>query len=357
MKSISKFIVASALLLTVGSCAKKKTVVIEEIPIAVTVASAQSSNIDISKTYTGTLEGLKQAKIYSSIPEAIVDLPVAQGSVVKAGQPIILLDKEGPSSHYQQAEAMYQDAKDNFDKMTKLFKEGAISEQTMNSLKTSYEVARANFDGAKQQVELSSPISGILTDLSVNVGQYAPLGVPLATIAQTEKMRLSIYVDSRSALFIKDGQVATISMDIPGDSSAKVEGTVADVAKSADPDTRAFKVEIEIANPDKSLQPGTFARATITVEHFNDVLTVPREAIFSVEGVAKVYKLEGNRAKEQSITTGESTTEHTQILSGLSAGDNVIILGRSQVEDGSLVKVVNAQDSSAIVMPAASKEG
>jgi RND family efflux transporter MFP subunit len=357
MKSINTFLLATILLLTLVSCgAKKKVAVAEEKPIAVTVAPAQVQDISVSKTYTGTLEGLKQAKIYSSIPEAIVDLPVAQGSTVQAGQPVIMLDKEGPSSHYQQAEAMYQDAKDNYNKMSKLYNEGAISEQTMNSLKTAYEVAKANFDAAKQQVELSSPISGILTDLSVNVGQYAPLGIPLATVAQTEKMRLNIYVDSRSASFIKDGQKAAIAMDIPGDSPAEVEGMVADVAKSADPDTRSFKVEIQIDNADKALKPGIFARATIIVEQLNNVLTVPREAVFTVEGIAKVFKLENGRAKEQSITVGEYTTDYSQVLSGLSAGDKVIILGRSQVEDGSLVKVVSGQDRT-IATPDSSKEG
>jgi RND family efflux transporter MFP subunit len=357
MKSIITLLIVPILMLTLVSCgAKKKSAVVEEKPIAVTVAPAQVQDISVSKTYTGTLEGLKQAKIYSSIPEAIVDLPVAQGSMVKAGEPVILLDKEGPSSHYQQADAMYQDAKDNYNKISKLYNEGAISEQTMNSLKTAYEVAKANFDAAKQQVELSSPISGILTDLSVNVGQYAPLGIPLATVAQTNKMRLNIYVDSRSASFIKDGQKATIAMDIPGDRPAEVDGMVADVAKSADPETRSFKVEIQIDNSDKALQPGTFARATITVEQLNNVLTVPREAVFTVEGIAKVFKIENNRAKEQSLTVGEYTTEYSQVLSGLSAGDKVIVLGRSQVEDGSLVKVVSGQDST-IAKPDSSKVG
>ena len=356
MKRLFLISLASLIAVTVFSCgAKKKETVVEEKPIAVTVASAQTRNLEISKTYTGTLEGWKQARIYSSIPEAIVDLPVAQGSLVQAGQPIILLDKEGPSSHFQQSEAMYHDAKDNYDRMSKLFNEGAISQQTYNSLKTAYDVAKANFDAATQQVELSSPISGILTDLAVNVGQYAPIGIPLATIAQTDKMRLNIYVDSRSAAFLKTGQKTTIAMDIPGNNQAEVEGVVADVSKSADPDTRSFKVEIQINNSDKTLQPGIFARAEITVAELNGILTVPKEAIYTVEGVSKVFKLDGNRAKEQSIAIGESSAEYVQVLSGLSAGDNVIVLGRSQVENGSLVKVVIEQDTTST--PDVSKEG
>jgi membrane fusion protein (multidrug efflux system) len=343
MKKIRVTILIVLPLLILVSCGpKKKDVAVAEKPIAVTIASATARDIAITQTYTGTLEGFKQAKIYSSIPEAIVELPVSEGSLVEAGQPIILLDKEGPTSRYKQSEATYLDAKDNYEKMGELFKQGAISQQTYNSLKTNFEIARANFAAAKQQVELTSPISGILTDLSVNVGQYAPLGVPLATVAQTNKMRLTIYIDGRSAKFIKKGQDAIITVNNYGNDSLSIVGTVTEVAKSADPDTRQFRVELQIDNRKGILSPGMYARATITTARLNNVLTVPKESVFLIEGISKVYILsDDNHAKEQTISIGESTPEYYQVKSGLTPGETVIVLGRSQVEDGSPVKVMD----------------
>ena len=126
MKKFSLISIAILLIFLIVSCgSNKKDSVIAEKPIAVTVAPATTQNIAISKTYTGTLEGSKQAKIYSSIPEAVVELPVHEGSVVQEGQPVIMLDKNGPTSRYKQSEAMYLDAKDNYDKMGELFKQGA----------------------------------------------------------------------------------------------------------------------------------------------------------------------------------------------------------------------------------------
>ncbi len=343
MKKISLAILIIVPLLILASCGrKKKEVVVAEKPIAVTIAPAATRDIAITKTYTGTLEGFKQAKIYSSIPEAIVELPVSEGSLVEAGQPIILLDKEGPTSRYKQSEATYLDAKDNYEKMGELYKQGAISQQTYNSLRTNFEIARANFAAAKQQVELTTPISGILTDLSVNVGQYAPLGVPLATVAQTGKMRLTIYVDGRSATFIKKGQNASITIANFGSDSLSFVGTVTEVARSADPDTRQFRVELRIDNKDRMLSPGMYARATITTNKINNVLTVPKESVFLIEGISKVYTLsDDNHARERTITVGESTPDYYQVTSGLTEEENVIVLGRSQVADGSPVKVVD----------------
>lgn len=324
------------------SCGTKEAEnIIDEKAIAVTVNAADLRDLDIENVYTGSVEGIKQARIFSSIPEAVVDLPVSEGSFVEAGQPIIFLDKRGVYSRYKQTRAVYKDAEDNYEKMKNLFEQGAISEQAYNSAKTAYEVARANYTSAKKQVELTSPIDGILTDLSVNIGDFAPLGISLATIAQTDRMRMTLFVDAGGASTIMPGQAAWINIDMLGENSHQYAGTVTDVSKSADPVTRLFKIEILINNKGGEIKPGMFARARMTVSGLKSVLSVSREALFSVEGVQKVFLLLDNRAVERTVTVGESTREYIRILSGLSRGDTVIVIGRNLVEDGSLVKVVD----------------
>lgn len=327
---------------------KKQEVAIEEKPVAVTIETASVSNISLSKTYTGTLEGWRQAKIYASIPEAVVELPFQEGNAVEAGQAVIILDKEGPASQLQQARAVYQDAKDNFEKMSRLFEQGAISEQTYNNLRTNLDVARANYEAARQQVELTSPISGILTDLAVNIGQYAPLGSPLATVAQTSKLRLTLYVDSRSASFLKVGQRAEITVESLESLNSSVEGVVTEVARSADPETRLFRVELQIDNSQRKLSPGMFARANIVVEELRNILLIPREAVFSTEGIAKVFTLDGDRARERSISIGEGNNEYYHVISGIKEGESVIVLGRNHVSEGTLVKVVEGQGATVV---------
>ncbi|OGC91021.1 MAG: hypothetical protein A2W25_08055 [candidate division Zixibacteria bacterium RBG_16_53_22] len=342
MKRLNNIIILNLLAMAILSCGgKKREVAVEEKAVPVTVAPAAFSDITVSKTYTGSLEGWKQARIYASIPEAVVELPFAEGSEVQAGQAVIVLDREGPASQLRQATAVYQDAKDNFDKMSRLYEQGAISEQTFNNMKTNLDVARANYEAARQQVELTSPISGILTDLAVNIGQYVPLGVPLATIAETGKMRMTVYVDGRSAPFLKAGQKAQISISSVGGVDTSIEGSVREVARSADPETRLFRTELHIDNRQGRLSPGMFARAVIVVEKLTNVLTVPREAVFFTEGIPKVFVIdEKNRARELGLEVGQSTLERYQVISGLNEGQNVIVLGRNQVENGSLVKVM-----------------
>ena len=309
MNKILKLLLTTVVIMVTSTCGDKKAeVAVEEKTIPITVSLAESGDLAIVKVYSGNLEGEKQAEIVASIHEAVVELPVSEGNKVSAGQVVIMLDKDGAASQYNQARALHMEAKDNYQKMTKLLEQGAVSEQSYISAKTGFEVAQANFEAASRQVELTSPISGILTELSVNIGEYAPVGIPIATVAQTDKIRLTLFVDSGSAGFIKKGQGAAITVESIGYSGKKFGGFVTEVSRSADPQTRLFRIEISIDNENGDLAPGMFARAEIVVNEFKSILIVPREAVFSVEGVYKVYKLEGDRAREQSINIGESTS-------------------------------------------------
>lgn len=354
-RKIILLIIPMAIALLVSCGSKKSQVAVEEKAVAITVDLARTRDLEIKSVYTGTLEGVKQAQIYASIPEAVVELPFPEGSYVKAGQSIIYLDKEGTYSRYNQSRAVFLDAEDNFNKMKKLYEQGAVSEQAYNGARTGYDVASANYISARQQVELTSPINGILTDLSVNLGEYVSLGAPLATIAQTDKMRMTLYVDGSSAAQIRIGQTADINVDILGQGAPQFFGTVTEVSKSADTATRLFKVELRVDNKDGMIKPGMFARALLKIADLKSVLTISREAIFSLEGVPKVFTVREGRAVERTVSVGESTKELTHIISGLAQGDSVIVIGRNLVNDGSLVKVA-AGDSLGVEQPASGQE-
>ncbi|UCC80128.1 MAG: efflux RND transporter periplasmic adaptor subunit [Candidatus Zixiibacteriota bacterium] len=313
----------------------------KEKAISVTVARVEPRDLSLDVIYTGTLEGDKQAKIFASIPEAVVELPIKEGNRVQKGQAVIILDKSGVSSQYNQAKAVYVEAKDNYSKMENLYKNGAISQQAYNSSRMAYEVAEANFESARQQVELTSPISGILTDLSVNTGEFVQPGLPLATVAQTGIMRLVVFIERQNIGFVKKGQKAKIFVELSGSNSSGFAGVIREVSESADPETRLFRVEIQINNPGGDLKPGMFARANITIANLKAVLTVPTESVFSTDGIYKVFTVDGDKAVEKSIGVSEMTRDYVVISSGLEEGEEVIVLGRNLVEDGSLVSVSN----------------
>lgn len=319
----------------ISGCGKKDTQQTTIARVAVQTAPVERADITIERTYSGTLEGARQSQIYAIIPERVVELPVSEGQYIKKGDPIIKLDKAGVNSRYNQAFAAYQHAKDNFEKMDRLFQQQAISEMDFKGARTAFEVAEADFIAAKGAVELSSPIDGVVTDISVNLGQQAPMGVPIATVAATQKMRMTIYVVANEINLLKVGQEARVRID-SGDS---VTARITELASSADPETRLFRVELEIDNASGALKPGMFARAQIVVANLRQTLVIDNSAVFFDEGIPKVYIVQGDTAYARSIELGPGDGRRTQVLSGLEQGQAVVVIGKNNLRDRTPVTV------------------
>jgi len=325
------------LLLIIAGCGSNEQKVDSVQKVAVEVDVVETGDITVIKTYSGTLEGAEQSKIYALIPETVVDIPVSEGSCIKKGSPVIILDKNGATSQYNQAYAVYQNAKDNYEKMQNLYEQKAISEVNFKGVKTAYEVAKANFIAAKATVELSSPINGIVTEIAVNLGQQAPMGIPIATIARTNKMRLTIFIGLREVEKLKVGQSAKILFD----SSDSISAIVAEISQSADPQTRLFRVELQMDNPANVLKPGMYAKALVIVDNIKDALTISNRAIFSEEGISKVYLIKNDTAYVKTIVIGASDGKKTQVISGLSKGQQVVVVGKSSLRDAAPVIISN----------------
>jgi membrane fusion protein (multidrug efflux system) len=309
--------------------------------VAVEVDPVRPADIVITKTFSGTIEGARQSKIFATIPERVISIPVAEGDYVTKGQPIIILNKSGVASQYNQAQAVYLNAKDNYEKMENLYQQKAISEVSYKGAKTAYEVAEANFNAAKAAVELSVPIDGIVTDIAVNVGDQAPLGTAIATVANIEKMRLTIFVGLSEVTKIRIGELADVYVDAANPIKAKI----IEVSKSADPDTRLFRIELEMANSQGALKPGMYAKALIVLDKLANVMTVDNRAIYSDEGISKVYIVQNDMAYDRSIEIGPTDGERTQVLNGLSEGQKTVVVGKSSLRDAIPVILSGRKDS------------
>ena len=303
--------------------------------IAVQVEPVSYGNITVTKTYSGTLEGARQSKVWASIPERVISIPKTEGSYVKAGEPIVVLDKGGAASMYNQARAVYLNAKDNYEKMKNLYDQRAISEVDYNSAKTQYEVSMADFEAAKASVELSVPIDGIVTEVAVNLGDRTPMGIPIATVANTEKMRLTIYVVLDVVGKLKIGQKA----EVFANSLDPVTAEITRISRSADPETRLFRVELEMNNKQGLLKPGMFAKTRIVVDELHNILIISRRAIFTEEGVPKAYVIQNDSAFVKTLETGVYDDSIMQVLDGVEENQRVVVVGKSALRDKAPVTI------------------
>jgi RND family efflux transporter MFP subunit len=197
-----------------------------------------------------------------------------------------------------------------------------------------------------EYANIRAPFSGVVIKRHVDPGaliQQASSQTnvsPVVTIAQNDKMRVFVEVNEAEIRFIRRGSPAALTVDaLPG---MGFNGLSARYTSALDPKTRTMKTEIDIPNRNGPLRPGMFGSVKLTLERHENALTVPASALISQGAKSYVYTVVDNKVKRAEVQTGFDDGSTIEITSGLSDNDLVIISGKSEMQDGTLVKVLNA---------------
>jgi RND family efflux transporter MFP subunit len=327
----------AALLLILG-CGGQRAQTSGDDRVPVVVTSASRADLQRMRTYTGTVEGIRQSKIFARIPETIVKIHAIEGEAISAGAPLITFDESGPGSAVLQARAVYEDARKTAEKFDRLYQQGAVSEIERDGHKTAFEVARANYEAAGNAAVLTAPISGTVTEVYARVGRQAGMGEPLALIASVDTIRLLLDVSVYESKELAKGQRVSIRSE--QDTSVTADGWVDEISASADPDSRTISAEVLAPNPGRRLLPGMFVRAAIELERRSQVVSVVRDALVYRESGLGTYVIRDSVAYFVSVTAGVESGKLVEIISGLQAGDQVVTLGQNNLQDGTKINPV-----------------
>lgn len=308
--------------------------------IPVDVANVHRQTIFVTKQFSGTLEGEEQANIAPKISERITVLNVHVGESVKAGQLLVELDKNGATSQFYQAQAAFNNAEKTFERMKALYNEGAISLQSLDGTQTAYEVAKANFEGAKSAVELATPIPGVVTAVNVNIGDLTTPGEVLITVAKIGRMRVNFDVNETELSNLAVGHsVQVYSEDRP---DTKVSGEIIQLSKSADVRSRTFQLKAAFDNTrDNWFRPGMFCRVNVPISSQTGTLVVPSTAVLSDGITSRVFVVHNSRSFQQTVQVGVTDGKSTEILVGLADGDTVVTTGSTSARDSGYVSIAN----------------
>jgi len=319
-----------------------------------------TADIENSITATGTIEPVTSVTVGTQVSGIVSKLYVDYNSVVKKGQVIAELDKTNLTSELNTAKANLSSAESSmrynlsqYNRYSTLYKQGLIArseyEQTLLSYQQSKEqVASARESVQKAQTNLSyatitSPIDGVVLSKSVEEGQTvaASFSTPeLFTIARDlTNMQVVANVDEADIGDVKAGERVTFTVDAYPDDT--FTGTVKQVRQEATTTNNVVTYEVVISAPnaDLKLKPGLTANVTIYTQESKGVVSVPSKAlrytpeketvggrkIKDVTGAKnKVWTLEGNTVVAHSVNIGLSDGSHTQIISGIAQGKQVI---------------------------------
>ena len=307
--------------------------------IPVEVAPATVGPLEVRRSFTGTVRGIRSATVRARTADQILEIPVSVGQRVSEGEVVLRQSSQGSQASVRQAEAAHAQALRTVERLRPLHEQGAISSQDWDNAQTALSVAEANLEAAQRAIVLTSPIDGVVTDILETQGSFPGSGDPLMRISDLSRVQVLLGVSPGQREELAVSQRAVLS---PG----AAEGRITRIALQANPDNRLIEVEVTFpgsvataAGPAGTppLVPSTLATIQIVVGTRDSTLQVPASALQN----GSVWVVDAqDMAHARPVQVGLEGNGSVEILQGLEAGERVVTAGASLLSDGVLTRVV-----------------
>lgn len=333
------YLILIAAALTLAGCNSSKKGAEQQVAepkIVVKTSPAVEQTIAQNVEFTANIEPYKENYITPAIAGYRIDrILVDVGSRVRAGQLLVKMD---PTSYNQQLVTL-QNLEADYERTKAVHAAGGVSQQTLDQLETQLKVQRDVVANLKKNIELLSPINGVVTQKNSEEGDLFA-NTPVLQVMQIDKLKLKANISEQYFPNVKVGMPVEVKADVFPD---KVfEGRVSLVYPSLDAATRTFTVEVTVPNASLTLRPGMFARATFNMGDKQGVM-IPDVAIIRQTGTNEryVYVIKDGKAERRVVDMGRQIEGQVDILSGVEAGEQVAVTGMSKMNNGSEVEVKN----------------
>jgi RND family efflux transporter MFP subunit len=336
--------------------------------VDVAVVRASIGTVESALEISGTLAAKTRVGIKPKLPGRLERVLVDVGDRVSEGQIVATIDRAEVDAQVDAgvaaigvakasidaAEAALANALTEHDRAKTLFEGGAIPRQRLDAADTAHraaiaqrDLARANLAQAEASLRrtrevqrdatLRAPVSGYVVERNYDAGAI-PGEQPIVIVADLRQLRLEAGVSELEAGRLRNGLPATVSVQAkPGE---VFKGQLAAIVPEVDERNRHFRIEVRVDNRDNSLLAGMYATARLVVASAGNAVVVPREAVMSRDGKRIVLKVDGERVTPIPVTEGLNDGRQVQIVSGLTAGDQVIGDARRQLPADARVKAV-----------------
>ena len=390
MKKWLTWALALTLLFSLTACGGEEAPVEEEEEgssgVAVQVQAVVSDTIYAEQTVSGKLETEDEATVMVAANAKCTATYVETGDMVRAGQALCKLDLTSTQTSYEAASISYaaslqsyQDQEAVFAKQIALYEKnlqdlqelkeiGAAAQieidqaelqlqstiATRNSTLSQLEAGMQNTKANMEQLEtvldnvdasgnVISPASGTLIQFSAVEGGFVSTAAPVAVIDAVDQLKITVSVSEAEVTISAVGETFT--------------APIRSIDRSANPQTRLYNVTLSAPSSISGLLAGMFADVTFHTDFSENAVVVPTEAVMTSGGTQYVYVVEGETAKYIEVTTGLTSSGVTEVLTGLTAGQQLVTVGQSYLTDGALVRIVGGGASEAPAEAQPQEEG
>jgi membrane fusion protein, multidrug efflux system len=390
-------VAAAATALTLGCSSGGATEASERAPAAVLQVKAtkvRQEEIRWIVEVVGSLAGAEEVTVSAEVEGTASAVVADLGDHVRAGQPLVELDREKleyrlqerkaalgrtlarygaekptelppieTTPAVQKAAAELAEAERAWKRAEELERRQLVSRQQRDEAEARLRSAtalhqaalhearnlRSDIDAARAKVQLAereladatvrAPFDGYVQRRHIGPGQYVRAETPVATLVKMDPLKALVEVPERLAPWIAVGQPVKVRVEAyPGQ---VFRGTVARISPAINPQSRAFPLEASIKNPDRILKPGAFVRVELASSRVDRILTMPTAGLQYRYGINRAFVVEKGTIHARELRIGDRLGERVEILEGVKPGDRVVVSDIEKLTEGARVEAVD----------------
>lgn len=318
-----------------GKGAKKKTG-----PVPVTVMIVKDTTVNNNIDITGTIDANERVNLISETAGNITGIYFNEGSHVKKGQLLVKVYNLDLLASLKQNNYQVALAKQNEYRNSILLKKEAISQQEYDTSLTSLNTLKAQSDVLKAQIaktEIRAPFSGTIGLRNVSPGGYLSPSTSIATLVNIDPAKVTFSVPEKYLSLINPGTRVTFTIE---SSREKFSAKVYAIEPAIDLSSRTITVRAKAANPGNLLKAGQFAKINLMLDQIPKTIMVPTQCVIPDLKDSKVYVYHNGTALAKSVKTDLRTDTKIEVVSGLKAGDSLVVSGLIQMRNKIPLKIL-----------------
>ena len=351
--------------------------------VAVQVQEVKVDTIATENTVSGRVTADGQESVFVAAQAQCTAVYVEVGDAVTAGQRLCTLDMASTLSSYSAANISYQSAVQSYEDQAAIFdKQLALAEKNVNDLKALFEIGAASqleidqaelslqtaqaqrsstlsqleagmqsyksnveqLQGVLENVDsrgnVIAPISGTILSLNAAEGSYVGPTAPVAVIDGVDRLEIAVSISEALVPKLAVGDEVDVAISAL---NANFVGTIKQIERAANMQTKLYNVTISIPEEVDGLLSGMFADVSFRTDTSSDTIVIPTEAILTSNDIQYVFVAENGVARYAEIRTGLTGSGITEVTSGLTSGDQLVVVGQAYLSDGDAVRIVSGE--------------
>ncbi|WP_238917925.1 efflux RND transporter periplasmic adaptor subunit [Clostridium sp. YIM B02555] len=294
------------------------------------IASAQTAYNDAKANYDRT------NTLYQASAATKVDLDTAKSKLDTASAALDIA-KATAETRLNNAKTSFAAASQNAS-----ITSSVLNPDNIAAAKAQVDSSKAALDIANHQLEnatVTAPIDGKISAKNISVGELAPTQTPSLVLENEAALNVLIKVTETNINSIAVGMAAKISVPSTGIS---YDGAITTISPSADQKTGMFDVKINITNPDDKIKIGMVTNISLVDSKSDNSLLVPNESVINEDGSSYIYVINGDKLTKRVVTLGQAKNQYIEVKDGVSADDQVVVEGSSNMKDNGKFNIVKS---------------